>query len=300
MQDVIVVGAGPAGLNAALVLARCRRSVLVIDHGKPRNAASHAMHNYLSRDGVNPHELLKLGRAECRGYGVKFIHAEVLDAVRRPAGHFEVKLHDRQRFRSRKLLLATGVRDQLPRIEGLAELYGTSVHHCPYCDGWEWRGKRLAAYGKGKEAVGLALVLKTWSDDILVCLDGQGGLRPSHRDAIKREGFDLCEQKISRLAAANGRLHRVEFEDGTSARRDALFFNTGQQQKSTLAERLGCEFDGRGGVKVDRRERTGVPGLYLAGDASRDVQFVICAASQGAVAAVAINRDFQDEAGHVL
>src|SRR5687767_12385523 len=145
MYDVIIVGGGPAGLSAALVLGRCRRTVLVIDQGKPRNAAAQAMHGYLTRDGINPSDLLHLARRELRRYGVEFRRDEVTQA-KRQRDRFEVVTHKRERFRSRKLLLATGIRDQLPRIEGLTELYGISVHHCPYCDGWEWRDRALAAY----------------------------------------------------------------------------------------------------------------------------------------------------------
>jgi thioredoxin reductase len=299
MYDVIIVGGGPAGLSAALVLGRARRSVLVIDQGNPRNAQARAMHGYLSRDGANPLSFLHMGRAEIRRYRVRFHRAEVVDGRRR-RDHFEVVTHARRRFRSRKLLLATGVRDQLPRIDGLSDFYGSSVHHCPYCDGWEWRDRRLAAYGHGKPGLGLALALKGWSDDVVVLTDGVKGRLEPYRAQMKRQGIRSCEQKIARLEGRSGKLQRIVFEDGSTLSRDALFFNTGQRQKSALAGKLGCEFDARGGVRVDKRERTRVPGLYLCGDASKDVQFVIQAAAEGAIAAVTIHKEFQEEEGRTL
>lgn len=299
MYDVIIIGGGPAGLNAALVLGRCRRSVLVCDHGMPRNAHAHAMHGFLSRDGINPHELLGMGRDQLKPYGVEIVKAEVVDAAR-SRNSFSIKLHDGKRYRSRKLLLATGLRDQLPRLEGLTELYGTSVHHCPYCDGWEWRDKALAAYGHGKAGLGLALMLKRWSDDVVVLTDGVSVSLNRYRESIKRNNLRVHNQKITRLQGRNGKLKSIIFEDGSAIERQALFFNTDQRQKSDLPEKLGCKFNRNGGVIIDRRERTCVPGLFLAGDASKEVQFVICAAAEGAIAAVAINRELQQEERRTL
>lgn len=299
MYDVIIVGGGAAGLSAALMLGRARRSVLVIDQGNPRNRHADAMHGYLTRDGSNPRDFLDLGRAELRRYGIHFRPDEVIDA-RKLRARFDVRTHSGERFECRKLLLATGVRDQLPRIEGLREFYGTSIHHCPYCDGWEWRNRRLAAYGHGKAALGLALSLKNWSSDVVVLTDGIRGRLNAYRSMLRRQRIRMHQAKIARLEGERGRLRRVVFGDGTSLERDAMFFNTGQRQKSELAVKLGCEFDRRGGVIVDKRERTCVPGLYLCGDASRDVQFVVQAAAEGAIAAVTINKEFQEEEGRTL
>ena len=299
MYDVIIVGGGAAGLSAALMLGRCRRKVLIIDHGKPRNAPAEAMHGYLSRDGINPLQLLQFGRQEIAVYGVKFINAEVVDAHRRRVG-FQVTLHDRTRYRCKKILLATGMRDQLPRLEGLTELYGTSVHHCPYCDGWEWRDRPLAAYGRGRHGLGLALSLKGWSKDVVLVADGDVSGLSRFRKTIKQHRIEIFPQKILRLEGRRGCMKQIVFTDGATLKRDALFFNTGQRQKSSLAAKLGCEYDRKGGVIVDKRERTCVSGVFVAGDASKDVQFVIKAAADGAVAAVAINKELQQEEGRVM
>jgi len=170
--DCIVVGGGPAGLSGALMLGRCRRSVLVFDVGKPRNAAAAGLHNYLTRDGINPGEFIRLAQEEVRRYPtVEFRRTQVV-AVERTRSGFTVVGADGSRHDSRKLLLATGVVDELPEIEGLQELYGTSVHHCPYCDGWEWRDQPLAVYGRGEEGPALALALTVWSPDLVLCTAG--------------------------------------------------------------------------------------------------------------------------------
>lgn len=296
--DVLVVGGGPAGLSAALLLGRCRRRVLVIDGGRPRNAASRSMHGFLSRDGTPPRELLRLGREELGRYGVELLDGEVDDARELPASDglmaFEVRTDDGRRFRSRKLLLATGVRDVLPPIEGAEEFYGRGVHHCPYCDGWEHRDREIVAYGAGRPAVGLALSLKTWSDRVTACTGGER-VAPKDRQRLTRHGVALRTEPIARLEGDGQALRRVVFASGAPLECDALFFNTEQVQRSVLPDLLGCEQRGGHQLRTHDKQRTCRPGLFLAGDADGDVQFVIVAAAEGARAAVAINRDLQEE-----
>jgi thioredoxin reductase len=299
MIDVVVIGGGPAGLSAALMLGRCRRSVLVCDAGAPRNAASCALHGYSTRDGVAPAEFLRLARAELAPYGVRY-HRAVVEAVHRTADRFEVGLAGGEKVGCRKLLIATGVEDDHPPIEGLAECYGRTVFHCPYCDGWEWRDRRLAVYGLGRAAAGLALSLQTWSRDVSLLSDGPAQLVARARAALHAQGVATCDLPIARLRHRDGRLAAVEFATGEALERDALFFTTGQHQQSAFARALGCEFTSKGTVRTRRHGQTCVPGVFVVGDASFDVQFVVVAAAEGAKAAVAINREFQDEAGQHL
>lgn len=294
MLDVVIIGGGPAGLSAALVLARARRSVTIIDSGRQRNRRAREMHGYLTRDCIPPAEFLELARREVARYPTRFIAGEAVGAVRTPEGTFEVTLSDGELLRSRKLLLATGVSDLLPSLPGFDELYGSSVHHCPYCDGWEHRDERLAAYGKGKAALGLAIALKTWSADVVACTDGEP-LADEDVAHARRCDIEVRPDPVTGLRGEAGRLLSVEFSAGPPLPRDALFFNTGQVQRSPLARLLDCRFRDDGGVVTNAKQCTGVPGLYLAGDADRDVQFVIVGAAEGATAAVAINREMQDE-----
>ena len=295
MFDVIIVGAGPAGLSAALILGRCRRRVLVCDAGQPRNAKSHGLHCYLTRDGSGPAEFLRVGREQLQPYEtVEYRQTEVIDA-QRLGDNFQITLNTGERLASRKLLLATGVVDDVPEIEGLAAFYGTSVFHCPYCDGWEFRDQPLAVYGRGENGLGLALELTLWSRNLTLCTDGLSQLSESEQQRLKKHDIALIENSIVRLEGNEGNLERVVFATGESIKVRAMFFSAGQRQGSKLAEKLGCQLTDQGCVVTFDYEKTEIPGLYVAGDASRFVQLVIVAASEGAQAAVAINKELMQE-----
>src|SRR5687768_17426550 len=212
-SDVIVVGAGPAGLSAALMLGRCRRSVVVFDNGKPRNAPSHALHGYLTRDGIPPAEFLTLAREEIKAYQTVQLRDDEVSAVAcRADGGFLVTLGSGEQLRSRKLLIATGVVDNLPDIPGFRELYGRSVFHCPYCDGWELCDQPLAIYGRGERGFGLALELTAWSRDLVLCTDGPSEIEPDDLGRLSRNGIGVREERVSRLDIADGALANVVFE----------------------------------------------------------------------------------------
>ena len=294
--DVVIVGAGPAGLSAALMLGRCRRSVVVFDTAKPRNAPSHALHGYLTRDGIEPAEFLRLSRQELANYQtVSLRDEEVTAADCRPDEGFVVTLASGETVTSRKLLLATGVVDNLPDIPGFRELYGRSVFHCPYCDGWELCDRPIAIYGRGARGVGLSLELTAWSRDLVLCTDGPGEIEPDDRARLGRNGVAVREDRVSRLESSVGKLSAIVFDTGVRLERHALFFTTGQYQRSDLLERLGCQFTDKGTVRTGKYETTHLPGLFVAGDASRAVQWVVVAAAEGAEAAFAINTDLLKE-----
>ena len=288
MYDAVIVGGGPAGLSAALILGRCRRRVLVCDVGRPRNRAARALHGYLTRDGIPPLELRRLGRRELEPYGVDYHTVEVTEATR-VGDRFRCTLGTGEAVESRFLVLATGVVDVLPPIEGLAELYGRSVHHCPYCDGWEVRDRPLAALGRGKDGFGLAVSLRTWSDDVVLCTDGPHGLRNAQRATLTRLGVALRTERIARLEGRAGLLQRIVFVDGRSLPRRALFFKPAKYQRSPLCEELGCSFTRKGAVRVLKHEKAGPEGLFVIGDASQDIQMAIIAAAEGVRAGHAIN-----------
>jgi thioredoxin reductase len=293
--DVIIVGAGPAGLSAALILGRCRRRVLICDAGHPRNAASHALHGFLTREGIEPAKFLQLARDQLLPYKTIELRQTAVTDARRLANGFEVTLSAGEVISSRKLLLATGVVDDLPKIEGFAEFYGRSAFHCPYCDGWEKRDQPVAIYGRGANGLGLSVELLLWSRDLVLLTDGPSELSGKDLERLAHHGIKLREDQIARLEGSDGELERIVFENGESLARSAMFFSTGNKQASNLPERLGCKFTEQGCVDTGDYETTNVPGLYVAGDASRMVQFVIVAASEGAQAAVAINKELIKE-----
>ncbi|HKT60703.1 MAG TPA: NAD(P)/FAD-dependent oxidoreductase [Gemmatimonadales bacterium] len=290
-----MAGAGPAGLSAALMLGRCRRRVLVCDTGEPRNRWSLAVHGFLTRDGTAPAMLLALAREELRRYDtVELRGARVIDAERVRDG-FQVRCEDGCEVHARKLLLATGVVDEVPAIDGIEAFYGRSVHHCPYCDGWEWRDQPIASYGREEHGAALALGLSVWSRDVILCTDGPAALPARTRARLQRLGIRVREERMVRLEGRDGLLERIVFDGGAPEARRALFFATGQHQASDLPARLGCRFTEQGAVATGKCEATNVPGLYVCGDASKEAQFVVVAAAEGAEAAMAINKALLEE-----
>lgn len=292
--DAVIVGAGPAGLSAALVLGRCRRRVVVVDNGAPRNAPAVASHGFLTRDGIAPSKLLRLGRAELASYPTVEIYPGTAIAVEGTRGAFVVRCTDGTVFAARRILLATGVADQLPKVPGLRALYGITVHHCPICDAFEHAGRPLAQYGRGRAGVGAAIGLRAWSDDVVLLTDGKS-LGRRERARCDRHEVAVRDEPIRRLVGRNGRLARVVFESGPDLRRTALFFATGQEQRSDLARKLGCGFTPEGAVATTEHETTRVPGVYVAGDASHREQKVIVAAAEGTLAAIKIHESLWSE-----
>ena len=296
-HDVAIVGGGPAGLSAAIVLGRCRRSVRLYDHGKPRNYAAQHVHGYLGLDGMTPRKLRENGRQQAALYGVLFSDEEVLAARCHPSeggSRFELTFRQRPAQVVRKLLLATGLMDILPGLKNIHDFYGRSVHHCPYCDAWEHRDQRLAAFGDGKAAVGLALSLRNWSANITACTNGSP-ISDSAHGALARNGIAHRDEVLVALNGVDGRLEELVFDRGATLSCDSLFFATDKVQRSGLPAVLGCHVGDGNLVQTSGKQGTGVPGLFLAGDAHSDVQFAIVAAAEGAKAATAINRELQEE-----
>lgn len=298
--EVIIVGGGPAGLSAALVLARCRRQVLVIDAGRPRNWASHAVGGFFTRDGIHPKELLRLGREELKPYGCVEVRPGEVTLATRIAERFHVTVQgEAQPFQCRRLLLATGVVDELPAIPGIEPFYGYSVFHCPICNGWEVRDQPLAVYGVDQDGAELAVELLAWSRDVVLCTHGAADeISVELRERLSRRGVRVMVNPITRLEGVDGQLECLHFSDGSRLARRALFFSSPQHQQTGLPKSLGCRFGTDGTVQRSGScEATNIPGLYVAGNASAcgGTQLAIVAAAQGADAAHAIHCGLAEE-----
>jgi thioredoxin reductase len=307
MYDCIVIGAGPAGLSAALFLARYGRRVLTFHHNSPRNLYSHGVHGFLGHDGIMPEELLTRGRDEVTKYGGLILEGCVTRIEKIGDEHFrvdtgeekEVDAATSQSFEARRILLATGLRDLTPDCPGFSDFYGVTVHHCPDCDGYEISDKRVAVLSRGREAIGFTLGLLTWTDKLTLLTNGDDGdLTEEHRDRLARFNIPITNQRVTALEGdtETKRIERARLENGEALECDALFFNLGTEMSGNLHEMLGCRLDEECGlISVDDEQQTSVEGVYAAGDITPHSQLAIVAAAEGAMAAIQIHKSLIPE-----
>ena len=293
--DVVVVGGSYAGLQAALTLGRARRSVLVVDDGRPRNRPAAHVHNFLGQAGPAPHELRAAAIAGLAGYAVEMCGDR---AVKIEPSHdgspAYVLAESGARFAARAVLLATGLRDETPDVPGVAELWGRDVVACPHCHGWEVRDRPLAQLGmRGlpAKAVERAALLSRWSRDVVLFTDGDE-LTGDQLARLKAAGVAVKAAPVRRLVHEDGRLRHVELEDGTRVARRAVFVVTRQHQQSDLARETGCRIGEDGlAVAVDAQGRTSVPGVWAAGTTAAPALLAIGAAGHASSVAVALHND---------
>ncbi|MCZ8521817.1 MULTISPECIES: NAD(P)/FAD-dependent oxidoreductase [Paenibacillus] len=297
VYDCAVIGGGPAGLNAALVLGRARRSVALLDDNRPRNAVSRETHGFLTRDGIRPSEFRRLAREELAGYPSVAMAAGRVVHVRRFPQALELALDNGSWLQAKTLILAAGFKETLPDIPGVHDFYGRSLFNCPYCDGWELRDKALVLVSDGPQLTYMAKLLYNWSRDLLLCTQGGAGVAPADRQALEAKGLRIETRRISRFSGTDGALERVEFEDGTWVRRDGGFVRTRWTQAVPFGAELGCRMNGQGGILADAFGRTSVPGVYAAGDAAAaGPSQLIIAAAAGSRAAMGVNLQLTEEA----
>ncbi|TCO49852.1 NAD(P)/FAD-dependent oxidoreductase [Actinocrispum wychmicini] len=288
MYDAIVIGGGPAGLAAALTLGRAHRKTLVLDSGDGRNAPAEAMHNFLTRDGTPPAEVRAIGRAQLGAYPAVTVVDALAVSVATVSGGYEVRLADDRVEYARRLLLASGLVDILPPVDGLAEIWGRSALHCPYCHGFEVSDRPIAVLGGDPDRIHLALHLSRFSSDVVLCTNGT---------EIEETHLATRTAPVTRLVSTGGKLEAIEFADGTALARDAVFVKTSWRQRSGLPAQLGCATFPDGTLEVNDFGLTSVPGIYAAGDMARrasqpgPMAAVIAAAASGTIAAVALDKD---------
>jgi thioredoxin reductase len=286
--DVIIVGGGPAGLCAAMLLGRCRREVALFDEGRPRNEMSPQVHGFLGLPAVSPQELLAIGRSQLAVYPNISIHRRKVEDVERSDGEFRVFVEGAGEFRSRALVVATGLIDRLPEIAGIERFYGKGAFPCPYCDGWENADRELGALGSGSEAAELAIELRLWSDRISCFITGD---EPGD-DLMKRMkamGITVYRTPVLELLGEEGLLSGVELADGTIVPCQALFLVEAQIQHHDFLEKMGCRLNDSGQVECEDSGRTSTPGLFVAGNAKKGLQMAMVAAADGIKCGAAAN-----------
>lgn len=289
IYDSIIIGGGPAGLSAALILGRCLRNVLIVDSGSQRNLYSNSLHAFLTRDGIPPAEFLKIAHDDLNKYEtLRFIQDEVVSAKNLP-DYFSITVKTGELYQSKTVLIATGVLDNVPSIEGIMQFYGKTVFNCPYCDAWEFRDRAIGVYGKTTRGFELSLSLSNWTNDLVLFTDGTE-LEADQLQKMNDLKIEVRTEKIKCLTGEGEKLQHIVLEKGDLVKRDCIFFNTESHIRSKLLEQLGCTFSNAEGVETDKYERTDVKGLFVAGNILREVQLVIVAAGQGAEAAFGINK----------
>ncbi len=295
--DVAVIGGGAAGLSAALVLTRARREVAVIDAGRPRNAPAAHMQGFLSRDGMPPAELLAAGRDEVTSYGGRIL-ADTVTSIGSRAGDqpplFEVETAGGEHLTARRILVTTGLRDDIPDIPGVRERWGRDLLHCPYCHGYEVRNQPLGVLGGNTESVAHALLIRQWTDDVVLFANGDT-VTADQRERLVASAVGIVDGPVTRLVTHDDQLTGVELADGSTVPRAAVFVRPRFVANDTLLTGLGCAVSDQGWVVVDPTGQTNIPGVWAAGNAVNPRAQVITAAGEGSAAAIAINNDLVDE-----
>ncbi len=295
LVDCAILGGGPAGLNAALVLGRARRRVLVFDDNHPRNAVTQESHGFVTRDGVKPNEFRAIAHQELRKYPSVEMQPVRVTALRRADDAFDITTEKGDVFSAKTILLATGLKEILPTIEGLHDYYGKSVFCCPYCDGWELRDRPLVVISEGPHTFNLVKVVWNWSHDLLVCTNGRQVLTQEQQETLHQKGIQVVEDRITALLGKQGQLERIVFATQEERARHGGFVAPQLLQASPFGEELGCEVNVMGGIVTDPFGRTTVPGVYAAGDASVVVPAqLIIAAAEGSRAAAGVNTDLTE------
>ncbi|MFC4783947.1 NAD(P)/FAD-dependent oxidoreductase [Nocardioides sp. MAHUQ-72] len=298
--DVVVIGGGAAGLSAALVLTRARRRVAVVDAGQPRNAPAAHMQGFLGSDGLPPSELLAAGREEVRGYGGHLVTGTVASvtacasSAREGLRRFDVALDDGLSLRTRRVLVTTGLRDDLPDVPGVRERWGRDLLHCPYCHGYEVRDQPLGVLGGAPESLAHAHLVRQWTHDVVLFTNGLP-VTAEEREGLVARAIGVVDGPVARLVVEDDRLTGVELESGQVVPRAAVFVRPRFVPNDALLTAMGCAVDAQGWVVADSTGRTSVAGVWAAGNAVNPRAQVITAAGEGSAAAIAVNNDLVEE-----
>lgn len=289
--DAIIVGGGPAGCAAAIVLARMRRKVLLIDEGKHRNQKSHGIHNYLTRDSILPADFLSEVHKDLDKYKIPIVKARAIKAEPLAQHGFAVWDSNGNKHIGKRLLAATGVTDNIPDIPGIHELWGELVVHCPFCDGWECCDKQIGVYASRFNGYGMSIALKQLSEHVILFTDGSSYLKPRQKAQLAVRNIEVVTTRITGITKADNGMVELFLKKQPSRFCERLFTHHGNKVNNELVKQLGVRCSNNGAIPVNKNQACNILGVYLAGDVVYDVQFVAVAAAEGVKAAVAIHND---------
>ena len=293
--DCAVIGGGPAGLNAALVLGRSRRKTILFDDNKPRNAVTSESHGFITREGIHPQEFKRIAQEELSRYPDVRIERQKVHRINKENNLFLVKTENGELYSAKKIILATGFKEVLPDIPRVTEFYGKSLFSCPFCDGWELRDRPLAVITEDQKGFHFAKVVSNWTNDLIIFTNGRKILSLAEQELLKKNGISINEKKISSLIGKEGMLEKIQLEDGTSVPREGGFI-TAEWKQAASFDSLDYTLNEQGGITTDNWQRTNIEGLYACGDTRiAGPSQLIIAAGEGSMAAIAVNSALIEE-----
>ncbi len=293
--DCAVIGGGPAGLNATLVLGRSRRKTILFDDNKPRNAVTSESHGFITRDGIHPQEFKRIAQEELSRYPDVRIERQMVQRINKENNLFQVETETGEVYTAKKIILATGFKEVLPDIPRVKEFYGKSLFSCPFCDGWELRDQPLAVITEDQKAFHMAKVVSNWTNDLIIFTNGRKIFSLEEQEMLKNNGISINEKKISSLIGKEGMLEKIQLEDGTSVLRKGGFI-TAEWKQAASFDSLDYTLNEQGGIVTDSWQRTNTEGLYACGDTRiLGPSQLIIAAGEGSMAAIAVNAALIEE-----
>lgn len=293
--DVIIIGGSYAGLSAAMALGRSLRRVLIIDSGSPCNRQTPHSHNFLTQDGERPAEIARKAREQVLRYGTVKFYNDLAVSGRQADDGFRITTQTGKEFTAAKLILATGIRDEMPSIKGFSECWGTSVIHCPYCHGYEFRGQKTAIMAGGDRAFHVASLVSNLTDDLTILDPGGAGFSAEQSERLRKHHIPVIGTAIEEIGHENGHIRQVVFADGSRMDVKAMYAAIPFTQHSEIPVSLGCELTGLGHIKVDMTQRTTVKGVFACGDNAGPMRSVASAVAAGNLAGAMVNHELTEE-----
>ncbi|MBZ4189459.1 NAD(P)/FAD-dependent oxidoreductase [Niabella beijingensis] len=298
--DVIIIGGSYAGLSAAMALGRSLKKVLILDSGTPCNATTPHSHNFLTQDGKPPAEIATRARQQVEQYPTVLFQTDPATAADSSGSRFRITTASGRHYEGRKLIFAAGIRDLLPAIKGVADCWGRSVIHCPYCHGYEYRDHKTGILANGAAALHLAALVRNLTGDLILLTNGTPEFTEEELQRLQQHGIPVRQTEIAELEHAEGQLQQVVFKDGSKIPLQALYARVPFEQQTPLAAALGCAFTEQGYIMVDATQKTTVPGIFACGDTASPMRSVANAVAGGNLAGAMANNDLSQEAWNIV